>query len=234
MGRCRLLGILAVYAVMLGAGTVPALATEQEGSKWEDLAARKPPPPTQVSVLVLPFWARDQRHVELVRGCLFLNLKRHGFKLAPEAPSATEIAVKTDEAVKADPDREPGARIGRADAIRLGKKLGAQWVIYGEVERLQTEMHERLFRTRKVGAIDIRVAVVDIGTGEILYWRRVKDTGSGGSGFWAAKATAVERRLLTRTVNYIFDDMAKALPKHTSEPEVTEDAIQEFVQSRGQ
>ena len=47
-------------------------------------------------------------------------------------------------------------------------------------------------------------------------------------------ATAVERHLCTRTVNRVFDEMAKALPPHVTGPEVSEDKVQAYLESVGQ
>ena len=220
-----------VLVILLG--SVPVEAIEQEGMTWEELAANNPPQAAGTSVAVMPFWATNERQTELARGAVLLNLLRLGFQLVPEVGSLAAVAAETDNAVEADTEREPGARLGRQDATRVGQLLGAQYAIYGEIEALRTDMHRRFFRNRKVGAIDIRFVIVNTESGEILYWTRIQDTGSGGTGFWAAKATSIERRLLVRTVNHIFDDIARALPGHSIGPEVTQEQVQEFVEEMG-
>jgi hypothetical protein len=219
--------------LVLGAQGAVA-APQREGTAPETFAATNPPAPSAVSVAVLPFWAANQRQIEIARGAILLNLQRHGFGIVPAAESLPVCAQETDRVVKADGEREPGARIQRDDGVRLGRALNAQWVIYGEIENLRATMHVRLWRTRKVGSIDIRLVLADVASGQILYWVRIRDTGSGGTGFWAAKASSVERQLALRTINLIFDDLNRALPPHKTGPQVSEEQVQQFIEAMGQ
>jgi hypothetical protein len=212
---------------------LPAWALEKEGSIPEDLMAKRPPAPSEVYVAALPFWAGNERQTEQARACVMLNLLRHGFKLAPSgSDSLATVARRTDRAIKSDPKREPLARIGQQDAARLGKELGARWVVYGEIGELRTQS-EKGFPPRKAGMIDLRLMLLDVPSGEIIYWSHVKDYGTGGSGFWQAKATAVERRLLTRAINLIFDDIAKALPEHYVSGEVAQETVRQIAELMG-
>ena len=220
--------------VLLAVGGTPGWAVEREGSKSEDLAARKPPPPSKVSVVALPFSASNERQSEQARGCVMMNVLRHSFSLAPSGEkSVVGVARRIDRALKETAEKDPGARLKLEEAVRVGKVLGAQWVIYGEVEDLRTEASRSMLRLRKVGTIEIRLVVADVASGEILYWSRVEDTGSGGGGILKAKASTVERSLLTRTINRIFDDMVTALPEHYVGPEVTQEEVRQFVEAMG-
>lgn len=223
--------VLFLALVVVSAGW----AKEREGSIPEDLAAKRPPRPNDLYVAALPFWAGDERHADLARAAVMLNLLRHGFKLAPSGSrSLAAVARRTDSEVRRDTKREPLARLEAKDAARLGKVLGAQWAIYGEVGDLHTESEGRTFAPRKTGVMDVRLAVVEVESGEILYWARVRDKLPGGNGLWTAKATSIERRLLTQTVNEIFDDIGKGLPEHYVSAEVSQETVRQVAESLGE
>jgi len=216
-------------------GAMPAGAMEREGSIPEDLAARKPPRPNDLYVAVLPFWSADGKQGEVARACVMLNLMRHGFKLAPKgSPSLAAAARRTDAAIRRDPKWEPLARLETADAARVGKSLGAQWVIFGEFGDLKTQSQKSGgILPRKIGVIDIRLLVADTASGETIYWNRIRDTASGSTGLFRAKATAIERRLVTRAVNTIFDDIGTAMPDHYTGAEVSQEMVRQVVEAMG-
>jgi len=243
----RVLGIIALVMYL----TPPAAAVDWVGTLPEAVAALKPPPPAELPVAVLPVWAPSPRVAALARACILLNLERRGFALAPsgklrpsaetrdrapQAPSPESVAIhaaKVDILVKVARARDPTARLEREDALGLGERAKARWVIFGEVENLNTAIHKRILFTRKVGSIDMRLSLLDVPTGEVVYWAYIRDTGTGGVGFWMAPAQEIERHLLTRTINRIMDDIAKALPPHKVGSEVTEAQVQRLAETIG-
>ncbi len=211
---------ICLLLVFLSGAAVWAL--EKEGSTPEDLAAMKLPARSDMHVAVLPFWGREERQVRLARSCTMLNLMRHGFRLAPEgSKSLASVVRQTDAVLKRDAKWEPLARLDAHDVARLSKELGARWAIYGEFGDLHVRSEKGKVLPRKVCVIDLRLVLVDTKSGKILYWTRVKDSYSEGGGLWPAKASTLERRLLTRTLNGIFDDIASGLPDHYAGTEVT-------------
>ena len=232
MSRGKWLFWLAVLCMGVSA-MAAAQAQVEEGTTRAEWAASKPPAPSEVSVVVLPVWAENRRHTMLAMGSVMLNLRRHGFQVLPEEKSLPAVAAKVEEAYKADTQHEPGTRVALADAVRLGKHFGARWVVYGEVEELETTYHRRIFRTRRVAGITLRLVVADVESGLVIFWRKVKDHGSGDTGFWNAKATSIERRMMTRTMNRLFDDIAGGLPRHPTLTEVTQEDLQDFVEAMG-
>jgi len=226
MNRTSLL--IATLLVVLT--SLPAFAFEREGSLPSDLAALNPPPPNDISVAVLPFWSRDEAQRELGRACTLLNLMRQGFRLAPSgSETVTALVRKTDQALRNDSQWDPLATIEPEDAARIGKALGAKWVVYGEVGELQVKSEKRGLLPKKAGVIDLRLHFIEVATGKTLYWSRIQDTASCGG--WSSSAGAIERRLLTRTVNTIFDDLATALPQHYIGAEVTPEEVQRLYET---
>ena len=221
---------LLIAALLVVLTSLPAVAFEREGSLPSDLAALNPPQPNDISVAVLPFWSRDKAQNELGRACALLNLMRHGFRLAPSGSETVPALVrKTDQTLRNDPQWDPLATIEPKDATRIGKALGAEWVIYGEIGELHVKSEKRGLLPKKAGVIDLRLHVIDTATAEALYWSRIQDTASCGG--WSSGASAIERRLLTRTVNTIFDDLVTAIPKHYIGAEVTPEEVQRLYET---
>ncbi len=221
---------LLIAALLLALASLPALAFEREGSLPSDLAALNPPTPNDISVAVIPFWSRDDTQRELGRACTLLDLMRHGFRLAPSGSETVRALVrKTDQALRNDPQWDPLATIEPEDAARIGKALGAKWVIYGEVGELRVKSEKRGLLPKKAGVIDLRLHLIEVATGKTLYWSRIQDTASCGG--WSSSSSAIERRLLTRTLNTIFDDLATALPQHYTGAEVTPEEVQRLYEA---
>lgn len=206
------------------------VAAEREGTLPVDLAALNPPRPSEVHVAVLPFWARDDVHREQGRACTILNLMRHGFRLAPAGSNTISNMVrKTDYAIRHDSQWDALGRITPEDAARIGKTLGASWVIYGEFGELQVQSEHKGLIPKKEGVIDLRYNLVEVKTGKTLFWSRLQDTASCGG--WPTSSSAIERRLLTRTINNIFDDMMTAFPEHYVGAEVTPEEVQRLYEN---
>jgi len=223
-------------AAVLGISAI-GIAYESKGSSSIDAAKACPDGVTSVSVAVLMFDGPSDRASELARGSVLLNLQRHGFTLHPAAETLGEMMRRIDAAVDAlpaDKGAEPGAEnMTRQAASAAGTELGADWVIYGLVRELRADTRESFFATRRIGVVDVQLNIIEVATGNILYWARAKDDGSCGVGIANAKGSSLERRIMTRTVGHIFDELMKALPEHETGPEVTHEQVQQFVEEMG-
>lgn len=204
-----LLVALLLPTTLLAADKLP----EYEGTKPEDLAMLKLPVPATTTVAVLPYWDYKsmQRHIDLATGLSRDMFERHGFGLT----SSDAIA----QAVKADKDIEPGQAFRRTDALRIGKQLGASWVVYGEVLELETYTKNSFFKGRKKkGKVTIRVSILDVPSETIIYWHKRSDT-SGGTGFdYLKRAASIERRACEVCLDRCLSPLFEALPKHEVKP----------------
>jgi len=104
-------------------------------------------------------------------------------------------------------------------------------VIYGEVEKLRTDVSHGFFTDRKIGTIEMRLVLTSVSTGEILYWTRLRNT--WGSKVYARSAASIERKMAQDAVALIFKGLAEALPPHSVGREVSQDDIAGFVQAMG-
>lgn len=227
MTAAGMLGVL----VLLALGSLPALGGEREGTLPDELAAHKPPAPNDIYVAVLPFWTRNEEQSDVARAAIMLNLMRHGFRMAPQGcRSLAEVIRKADTALRRDPEWDPLARMDEKDAARVGRALGADWVMFGEFGDLRVESKGGGILPTKVGHADIRFVLVEAKSGKTLYWRRLGDSEeSGGGGAWPAKASSIERKLVTRAINEVFEDISAAVPEHYAGPEVTAEEVRRLL-----
>ena len=95
------------------------------------LKARPLPQPHDLKIAIMPFWdtsgLKDNSRMET--SAVWLLCQREGFQLTP--------ILDSFKAVANDGDIEPGLPLRKDDAIRIGRKLGAHWVIYGEIRDLK-------------------------------------------------------------------------------------------------
>ena len=221
--------------VLLALGTLPVVGGEREGTLPDELAKHNPPAPNEIYVAVLPFWTRTEGQSDVARAAIMLNLMRHGFRMAPQGCwSLSEVLRKSDTALRRDPEWDALARMEAEDAARVGRALGAEWVMFGEFGDLRVESTGGKILPRKVGHVDIRFVLVEAKSGKTLYWRHIgDDEESGGGGAWPAKASSIERKLVTRAINEVFEDIAAALPEHYAGPEVTAEEVLRLLDAMG-
>jgi len=242
--------VVAAVCVALAACAPVVKAAQQEGSKWQYLAAQKPPSPAEISVVVPPCWAglinwmdptmSSRRANELTRMAILLNLRRHGFEVVPEAESLPAVAAQTDKAVDSEPSLVVG-NLTRDDAVRWGKKFGARWVVYGELAPTLRFWGRRRFldvSVRTTIVENLHLVVVDVTSGQVLYWRRSQESADGGRAVFQVgqvgmEQAAVARKLMVSMVNAAFDDLAKALPRHRVGTEVTREQVESLVGAMG-
>jgi hypothetical protein len=244
MSRGKWAVVLAAIAVLAAAvATYAARKPKREGTDWKELAARKLPAPSGLSVAVLPFGAPvpDERQVEMPRACILLNVQRHGFKIVPEAASLSLVPVSTDKAMALERKDKLSAQWGREEAVEAGRKLGADWVIYGE----WTVQHDFRVKTglfvrepvKKQVRLSLHLVLADVKSGEVLYWSRLEDEAQGSSTATGFSGTDEDRKvardILVGLVSAVVDDIAKALPKHEVGPEVTREQLDKLIGAMG-
>lgn len=244
MSRGKWAIVLAAVVVLAAiAAAYAAGQAKREGTDWKELAARKLPAPSGLSVAVLPFSVtprqRTERQVELPRACVLLNVQRHGFKIVPEAASLSLVPALTDKAMALEVMDKLYAQWGQEEALDAGKKVGADWVVYGDcVLDMDYGVSGTLFaRMKKHVRLNVHLVLVDVQSGKLLYWSRGEEEAQGSSvshgvGFNAEDAE-IGRGLLVRMTNSIFDDIAKALPKHNVGPEVTREQLEKLIGAMG-
>ncbi len=205
------IGVMVV--VGLGFMTQLARAEDVQGTTKEQLAELELPQPSDVRVALLPFWDYKNlpRHVQDCREVLTQRFGVEGFLLVD--PALAAVAVLEDK------ELEPGESMRRGDAIRLGAALGAQWAVYGSILELETYRKNTFFSSRKKARASIKLSVVDVVTGDIIFWRQRSDT-SGGTGIFSGgvlgtkKATTLERRAVEICFERMLQDFWAALPEH--------------------
>ncbi|BCM89158.1 hypothetical protein IAD21_01002 [Abditibacteriota bacterium] len=218
MKKYLLWGALALSPCLAVGAKDNNLIESSEGTAASDLAALKLPAPADIKVAVLPFsdYASDQNHVRIASGANFLLFQRQGFQLLPLADSFA--------AAKADDELEPGLPLRKSDAVRLGKQLGADWVVYGEVKDLRSYKKETFFsRTKNMWAA-LRVAVANVNTGDLFFYgiRSRKVGGTGMQNGFQSKTEQLERVGVTSVSNDILEPLFKALPAHETKGKIPE------------
>lgn len=242
MRRGKWVMVLAVVCAMAAIGAVAYAAAKpkREGTDWKELAARKPLSPERIGVAVMPFAAPAalravasqtelERQVEMPRACALLNLQRHHFRIIPDAQPLVKVPPETDRAMQLTRDEKLRLSGGKEEALKAGKGLGADWVIYGEWTvqqdlRVKTGLLVRR-PVKKQLRLSLHLVLADVKSGEVFYWVRLEDEARGSStvtGFGATdEDRGIARSMLVSLSNTAFDDIARALPKHEVGPEVT-------------
>ncbi len=213
MKRNRLWRLSAGVVVGLTFVAGLALAEDVQGTTKEQLAELELPQPSDVRVALLPLWDYKnlQRHVEDCRETLTRRFGAEGFLLVHPAIVGAETVQ--------DRELEPGEPMRRGDAIRLGTALGADWAVYGNILELETYRKTSFLTSRKKAKASIKLTVVDVATGNIIFWRQRFDT-TGGTGIFSdgllgtKKATSLERRAVDISIERILQDIFAALPEH--------------------
>ena len=255
------IGFLGAMLLLAGSPGYAAGEVQSEGTDWKHLAAQmrrvrqvgheSQPAPSGVSVAVLaftglPMLTETQAQAELPRACLLLNLQRHGFRIVPEARSPSLVPALMDKAMglkamelKVYRENIPLGQWSREQAVDAGKKVSADWVIYGDcLAEIDYKISDPPFpRVKKVICVRLHVVLVDVHSAEVLYWRRVEKSAQGSSikqGFGSkAEDAEIGRGLLVQMTNMIFDDITKALRKHEVGPEVTRKDLEQLIGAMG-
>lgn len=204
------------------------------GTSAEEVAklkARPLPHPHDIKVAILPFWdaSGSKDNTRMASSAVWLLCQREEFQLTP--------ILDGFKAVDDDGEMEPGLPLRKADAERIGQKLGVDWVIYGEVRELRHYHKRSLFKHAKYVQAALRIAVVEINNNpakasKIIYWQ-MRSERRGGTGFFkgrASKGDTLQRKACV-TVSYdILKPLFDALPEHSSsDKEIESGDIADFV-----
>jgi len=210
------------------------LADDVLGTTKAELIALKLPTPSSLTVAVLPFSEakNNERHIQLTTSAVALNFMRCGFQFAPalgraDADSLAATLVAAQKAVVQSGTIAPDEGLRRGDAVSLGKVLGADWVVYGDILEVHIYSKWMPIPTKKVVG-NVRVKVVDVGTGQLVMTRQWEVTETVGLQTTVArKGTSAERRILTKCVNAIHRALCESLSphEHLSEDEVTQSQV---------
>jgi hypothetical protein len=145
-------------------------APKEFGTTQEQLASLELPAPHVVKVAVLPFWDYDadgsRQHV--ITAAVFEWIEHEGFDMVPLSKSVATL--QGDRAV------DPSVPRDGSVATRIGAELGADWVVFGDIEEYSFEtQRQSLLGNQTVLAIRARLSVADCKKGEPLYWKDRKE-----------------------------------------------------------
>jgi hypothetical protein len=186
----------------------------EQGSSPEEIAAlqaRPLPQPSTLKVAILPFWdtTGSIAHVRMGTVANYLLWQREGFQM---------ISILNGfKALEADKEIERGTSLRRAEAVRLGKAVGADWAVYGEVKELRHYTKKTVFKEAKYLIAGVRISVVDVNSGETIYWHERSDK-TGGTGIGTMrKAGPLKRRGVVIASEHALKPLFAAFPKHDTE-----------------
>lgn len=202
----------ALFAFSLaGAAHAKTIETTEGTSATELQAAGILPAPSTLKVAVLPFYdaQSDVTHVQMASAANQLLFARHGFQMTP--------LLESFAAVKKDGDVEPGLPLRKSDALRIGKKLGVNWVVYGEIKEMRPYKKESFFGGQsKFMWASMRLAVMNVDKEELLFWQ-ARSRRIGGTGFnkgFSKKGEQLVRTGVLSVSDQSFQALMDALPKH--------------------
>lgn len=192
-----------------------------QGTSAEEIAslkARPLPQPNKVKVAVLPFWdaAGSVEHVRMASSANWLLFQREGFQMVPILDSFKALAE--------DKKVEPGATLRSEDAIRIGKTLGVDFVVYGEVKELAVFKKNSVFKQSKNINAALRIAITEVPSESLLYWhsRREKSGGTGIQKGFQSKMDSLKRKACVVVSALALQPLFAAFPPHS----VTDNTIE--------
>jgi hypothetical protein len=163
-----------------------------EGTTKEDLAKITLPTPSQTKVAILPFYAPIKKeHVKYSTEAAFKVFEEQGFVMLPQE--------EVNSAFENDKKKEEGEPLTKEDALRIGKSVGADWIIYGKVLDLSTYMKQTFWSALKKAKVSLKISILDAKTQEIFFWRQGSDVVEGGMGVFVKKGAALEKEAV-----YVF------------------------------
>jgi len=219
---------LILLAVVAAATTAPALAADKGivGTTTQELKDWRLRPPSVVKVAVLPFQSAKgiERQTRVAASAIALSLMRCGFDFAPglearDAQGLGTVLCAAEKAVAAEPDIPAWSPLQLADAVRVGRSLGADWVVFGEVLDLHSFTTRTVFALVKKGTATIRLQIADVASGELILYRQCQEGVAAGPGLIGSrKGTALERDAAQHCLQRLYADLCTALPTHRHDP----------------
>jgi len=186
-------------------------AEEIKGTSDEQLKQLTLPSPAAVSVALLPFSdnALVQRHVDQLRELLFAQFVPEGFAVVH--PAVVGAVFSQDKKL------EPGQPLRKDDAVRLGKRLGAQWAVYGQINQCEAYYKTSFFSTQRKCKVALQLNIVNTDTEELFFWQQRADVTGGGffsAGLFGKGAAGLEQEGLFVCSNTILKRLFAVLPAH--------------------
>lgn len=209
VGNCLLVGLCLV--LLLAGTTVTPAAEEIKGTTDEQLKQLTLPSPAGLPVALLPFTdsALVERHVDQLRDALMMQFCGEGFTVPH--PAIVRAVVVQDKKL------EPGQAMRKDDAVRLGRRLGAKWAVYGTINQCEAYYKTSFFSTQRKCKVALQLNIVNVETEELFFWQQRADVTGGGffsGGLFGKGAAAVERDGLYICSNSILKRLFAVLPPH--------------------
>ena len=225
----QMVALLALLAMTLAVAPGPCFAADKgrEDTTAQDLTDRDFRPPSAVKVAVLPFYCGKgiERQTRAATSAIALSLMRCGFEFAPQLetrdlPGLATVLCEAQKAVAVDGNIRPGAALKAEDAVRVGRVLGADWVVFGEILDLHSFTSRTLLAMVKKGTATIRLEIAEVASGELILDRQRQEKVSAGPGLIGSrKGTALERDAAQHCLQRLYADLCAALPTHRHDPE---------------
>lgn len=221
--RRKLLG-LSVVAAFCAISPLSAKPKEDQGTSAEELAKVTLPAPNATKVAILPFndFEGDVYRQRVASAASFLFFQHHGFMMVP--------ILESFQAMEKDGDLEPGEALRKSDAIRIGKSLGANWVIYGAVNNVRVYRKSSLFKNEKKVEINLKITAADCESGNIVFWQTRTEVMAEPDGLFTKKTTRMTRLAIRVATENTLKILFQALLNHqTTGESPDQEEIQKFI-----
>lgn len=225
----QMVALLALLAMTGAVACGPSFAADKEVAQTtaQELMDRRFRPPSAVKVAVLPFYCGKgiERQTRAATSAIGLSLMRCGFEFAPQLKTRDSgglaaVLCEAQKAVAVDGNIRPGAALKAEDAVRVGRVLGADWVIFGDILDMHSFTSHTVLAMVKKGTATIRLEIAEVASGELILDRQRQETVAAGPGLIGSrKATALERDAAQHCLQGLYADLCAALPAHRHDPE---------------
>jgi hypothetical protein len=191
------------------------------------LKARPLPQPSSLKIAVLPLLDNSglTENTRIGTAAVWMLLQRQNFNLTP---ILSGFKVRDN-----DNEIEPGAPLRKEDAVRLGKKLGVNWVIYGEVQELRVSKKTGLIKSSKYADASLRLVIADVSSGNILFWQSRHERAGGNAAIWGHGNhgdLTLKREGAIKDASAILDPFFAAFPQHAvSEDKFDEGVLKDYI-----
>lgn len=216
----KMIMMMVLLCFVCGAANAKKKKDEEQGTSTAELAALQLPAPDTLKVAVLPFWdvKSEPFNVRTASATSWLFFEREGFTMVP--------LLDSFDATAKDTELEPGLALRGTDAVRVGKSLGADWVVYGEVKELEKYSKGSFWGNRDIMRTGLRIAVANTQTNQIFYWKSRSETFNRKG----KKFDTSVRKIILLTGGQILKPLFEAMPTHpANEKGVGTDDVAELV-----
>ncbi len=206
---------LAIGVILVICVSTMAFASKQEASGAISKEVIATYTPSHTKVLVLPMWdyTSDVSHQQVATAAIYEQFVHEGF--------AVENILTGFDLAQKDKDIEPGRPLRKADALRIGKAAGLDWVVYGEVKELRVYEKKKLIGSGKKILCSLRLCVADCHVDDVIFWANRSD--ALGDTLSRRKSSKLIRVGLQSVSERILSELFDALPKHEAKGPVPND-----------